>query len=119
MHIPDDRDALLTRKQGAAALTAAGYQTSAGTLSTKATRGGGPPFRHFGPRVLYRWGDLLDWAEGRLGPTVRTTAELDVLNGRPPALRSRKRPAARGTEAARRNTAESDAPPAFVAAPTD
>lgn len=78
MHTPDDPDALLTRKQAADALTARGYPTSERTLSTKATRGGGPPFRKFGPRALYRWGDLLDWAEGRLSPLRRSTSEADA-----------------------------------------
>jgi hypothetical protein len=74
-----DPDTLLTRKQAAEALTARGYPTSERTLSTKATRGGGPLFRHFGPRVLYRWADLLKWAESRLSPPLRATAESDGL----------------------------------------
>jgi hypothetical protein len=60
-----DRDALLTRDETAVALTAAGYPIRSATLGTKATRGGGPPFRRFGTRPLYRWGDVIDWAEGR------------------------------------------------------
>jgi hypothetical protein len=60
-----DRDALLTRDETAVALTAAGYPIRSATLCTKATRGGGPPFRRFGTRSLYRWGDAIDWAEGR------------------------------------------------------
>ena len=76
--LPTDRGALLTRRQAAEALTALGYPLSERTLSTKASRGGGPVFRHFGPRVLYRWGDLIDWAEGRLGPPCRSTSEADA-----------------------------------------
>jgi hypothetical protein len=60
-----DRDDLLTRDETAVALTAAGYPIRSATLGTKATRGGGPPFRRFGTRSLYRWGDAIDWAEGR------------------------------------------------------
>jgi hypothetical protein len=52
--IPQDRNTLLTRDATAAALTESGYPTSPKTLATKASRGGGPSFRHFGPRVLYR-----------------------------------------------------------------
>lgn len=78
MHIPDDSGTLLTRKQAADALTARGYPTSDRTLSTKATRGGGPPFRKFGPRALYRWADLLAWAEGRLSLPRRSTSEADA-----------------------------------------
>ena len=61
-HVPQDHDALLTRIQLADALTAAGYPTKARTLSTKATRGGGPPYRLYSSRALYRWGDALEWA---------------------------------------------------------
>ncbi len=64
--IPDDPDALLTRDQVAAALTAVGFPVKAKTLETKATRGGGPRYKLFGTRPLYRWGDVLCWAEQRL-----------------------------------------------------
>jgi hypothetical protein len=61
-----DRDDLLTRDETAVALTAAGYPIRSATLGTKATRGGGPPCRRFGTRSVYRWGDAIDWAEGRM-----------------------------------------------------
>ena len=77
MPIPTDPDTWLGRKPGAAALTEAGLPTSPATLATLASRGGGPVYRRYGPRVLYRWGDLLAWAESRLGPPIRSTAELD------------------------------------------
>jgi hypothetical protein len=79
--IPENPDALLTRDVVAAALTAKGYPVRAKTLSTLASRPGktgGPPFRHFGARVLYRWADALAWAEGRLTPPRRTTSEADA-----------------------------------------
>jgi len=44
-------DALLTRDQTAAALTARGFPIKAKTLSTKASRGGGPPY-HLAARPL-------------------------------------------------------------------
>jgi hypothetical protein len=75
---PADFDALLTRDAAAAALTAAGYPVRSKTLATKATRGGGPPFRRFGSRPLYRWGDLLDWARSRLGPKIQSTSDADI-----------------------------------------
>lgn len=78
--IPDNSDALLTRDAVAAALTERGFPVKAKTLSTKVTRGGGPPFRHFGARVLYRWGDALDWAQGRLTAPRTSTSEADVQN---------------------------------------
>ena len=71
-------DALLTRDQTAAALTEAGYPVRPKTLATKATRGGGPPYRLFGARPLYRWGDALAWAEGRMGMPRASTSEGDA-----------------------------------------
>jgi hypothetical protein len=41
-------DTLLRRKATAEALTAAGFPTAEKTLATKATRGGGPPYRKYG-----------------------------------------------------------------------
>ena len=77
--IPDNPDALLVRQDTATALTAAGYRISPKTLATMATRGGGPPYRLFGPRALYRWGDSLDWARSRVSAPRRTTSEADAL----------------------------------------
>jgi hypothetical protein len=76
--VPSDPETLLNRQDTAAALTSIGYFTSPATLATKATRGGGPPFRKFGRRPLYRWGDSLAWAEARLTPPMRTTSEADA-----------------------------------------
>jgi hypothetical protein len=76
--IPTESDARLTRDQTAAALTAAGFPTKSATLATKATRGGGPPFQRFGLRPLYRWGDVLAWAQSRLSKAVTSTSELDA-----------------------------------------
>jgi hypothetical protein len=78
MAIPIDSDSLLTRSGAAEALTEAGYPTARATLASMATRGGGPVYRHFGPRVLYRWCDLLDWAQSRLGRPIRSTSEQDA-----------------------------------------
>ncbi|MDE2576287.1 MAG: hypothetical protein KGL55_13350 [Rhodospirillales bacterium] len=76
--IPERSGALLTRNAVAAALTAAGYPVKAKTLATMATRGGGPPYRRFGARALYCWGDAVAWAEARLGALHRTTSEADA-----------------------------------------
>jgi hypothetical protein len=76
--IPDNPDTLLTRRAGAAALTEAGYPTASATLATRASRGGGPAYRRYGPRVLYRWADLLTWAEARLSTPMRSTSEADA-----------------------------------------
>jgi hypothetical protein len=79
--IPQDSDALLGRKETAAALTEAGYKVSAATLTTKASRGGGPPYQLFGPRALYRWGDSLEWARSRLSAPRRSAAEHAAAQG--------------------------------------
>jgi hypothetical protein len=73
--IPTNPDALLIRDHVAEALTEAGYPVRAKTLSTKATRGGGPPFRKFGSRCLYRWSDALRWAETQMSPLHGSTSE--------------------------------------------
>jgi hypothetical protein len=72
-----DPDELLRREPLANALTEAGFPTASATLATKATRGGGPPFRCYGRIPLYRWGDALAWAESRLSPLRRSTSEGD------------------------------------------
>ena len=76
--IPFGPDALLRRRAAAEALTEMGFPTSEKTLATKATRGGGPAYRLFGRIPLYRWGDLLDWAESRLSPPRRSASERDA-----------------------------------------
>jgi hypothetical protein len=76
--IPGNPDAFLTREQLAAALTEAGFPVRAKTLATKACRGGGPPYRLFGPRALYTWREGLGWAQSQLGPTIASTSELDA-----------------------------------------
>jgi hypothetical protein len=73
--VPDDPETLLTRAQAGAALRAAGFPISDKTLATKATRGGGPPYRRFGTRVLYRWADALTWAQSRLSDAHTSTSE--------------------------------------------
>jgi hypothetical protein len=75
---PGSLDAKLTRTQVGAALRAEGYPVADKTLSTLASRGGGPPYHRFGARVLYRWGDALAWAEARLSPPISSTSELDA-----------------------------------------
>jgi hypothetical protein len=81
MALPDP-DAQFTRDQLADELTKAGYPTTKTTLATKASRGGGPPFRKWGRRPIHRWGDALAWAQSRLGPVVRSSSELDVASRR-------------------------------------
>jgi len=72
--VPIDGADMLTRDAVAAALKAAGFPITAATLATKATRGGGPPYRLFGRRPLCEWGPTLEWARGRLSPPVPNTS---------------------------------------------
>jgi hypothetical protein len=74
--IPSDPEALLVREIAAQALTASGYPTTASTLATLASRGGGPEFHRYGPRPLYRWRTTLAWAQSRLSPPMRSTSEI-------------------------------------------
>ena len=74
-NLPDGLDTLLTRVRVASALSEAGYPVSPATLSTMATRGGGPPFAKWGPRAVYRWGDALDWARRRMSAPRSSTSE--------------------------------------------
>jgi hypothetical protein len=76
--IPYNPEALLTRNATAAALTAAGFPVKPATLATKATRGGGPAYRLFGSRPLYRWADAIAWAQSRLSAPIRNTSEADA-----------------------------------------
>jgi len=75
--IPTDPETLLTRDAMAAALTEAGFPVSPTTLATKACRGGGPPFRKFGPKPLYPWGSGTERPRPNLPRTVSATSELD------------------------------------------
>ena len=76
--VPASPDARLTRVATAAALSAAGFPVSAATLATKATRGGGPIYRLFGRKPLYRWSDALEWAAARTSRPVTSTSELET-----------------------------------------
>lgn len=76
--LPEDPETLLTRDQAATALTAAGFPIKPKTLATKASRGGGPPFRRFGAKPLYRWADCLEWARSRMSAPMRSTSEAEA-----------------------------------------
>ena len=79
-HHDIDPDAELSREDTAAELSRRGFRISPSTLATIAARRGaadrGPPFRAFGGRVYYRWGDAFSWAQGRTrqGPTASRAA---------------------------------------------
>ena len=75
---PGDPDAVLTRTQTARALTAAGFPVAPSTLSSKACRGGGPAYRVFSGKALYRWGDALAWAQASATAPRGSTSEVDT-----------------------------------------
>lgn len=56
-------------------LTQQGYKTAPRTLSKLRCIGGGPKFRRFGRRVLYRASDLTAWAESRTSGPLKNTSE--------------------------------------------
>ena len=72
---PYDDDAKLTRQQLGPALTKAGYPIAPPTLASLVTRGGGPPYCLFGGRALYRWGEAIAWARGRMTAPRRSSSE--------------------------------------------
>jgi hypothetical protein len=75
---PENPNALLRRGELAKALSAAGFPTSPSTLATKASRGGGPPFRSYGRIPLYRWGDALSWAQSRMSAPRRASSSMEA-----------------------------------------
>ncbi|HEY3910622.1 MAG TPA: DNA-binding protein [Stellaceae bacterium] len=62
------------RKGAAVFLAGQGFEISAATLATMATRGGGPVFQRFGRKPVYTEDDLLAWATGRLSPPMTSTS---------------------------------------------
>ena len=63
------------RKEAARFLTERGYRIAPATLAKLACVGGGPPFRSWGRKPLYREADLLTWAEGRTTGLRRSTSD--------------------------------------------
>jgi len=76
IRVPADPDAFLTRDRVVIALNEIGFPVTVATLATKATRGGGPPYRLFGKKPLYRWSEALAWAEAKLSAPRCNTSEL-------------------------------------------
>jgi hypothetical protein len=70
--------ALLRRYDCAITLTQIGFPVSPKTLATMASRGGGPPYHKFGRAVVYRWSEVLAWAEARLSPPITSSSEVDA-----------------------------------------
>lgn len=81
--VPLDPYAELKRRQAAETLTKIGRPIAYATINTMASRGASrdkrPPYRLFGRRAIYRWGDLLKWSEGRITETRSTAIEGAVF----------------------------------------
>ena len=69
---------LLTRAEAARFLQERGYPVAMRTLATLVSRGGGPLYRRFGQRALYRAEDLITWAEGHCSPPRCSSAGADA-----------------------------------------
>ena len=70
--LPDS--AMLRREELALALTSQGFPMSASNLCLLAHRGTGPSYFKFGGRVLYNWGESLQWAKNKLEARTCTRA---------------------------------------------
>ena len=56
-----------------------GLPMTEGTLATSAVRGRGPPFHHWGSRVVYDWSECLEWARAKLTPAAKSTSHTSVM----------------------------------------
>jgi len=65
----------LTRPEIAEFLTQQGFPTPKGTLQKLASVGGGPPYRIYGNKALYRPPEALAWARSRLSEPRFSTSK--------------------------------------------
>jgi hypothetical protein len=65
----------LDTRQASDFLTERGYKTAPATLNKKRCVGGGPEFELFGRRPLYKEAALLEWAQARTTPPLRSTSD--------------------------------------------
>ncbi len=65
---------IFTRTQAARFLQSHGLRTTAASLATMATRGGGPRFLKFGRYAQYRRCDLLEWMNLRCSGLLDSTS---------------------------------------------
>lgn len=73
---------LLRRSEAAHHISEKHFPCSPRTLAKLAVIGGSPPFRKAGRIPLYAVSDLDEWARGKLGPRVSSTAELRQATSR-------------------------------------
>jgi hypothetical protein len=62
-------------RQASTFLTERGWRTAPATLNKKRCVGGGPKFELFGRRPLYTERALLEWAQARTTPPLRSTSD--------------------------------------------
>lgn len=63
----------VTRGEAARLLSSWGLITKPNTLATKASRGGGPPYRYYGGRALYETAELRNWALQAVSESASST----------------------------------------------
>lgn len=66
----------LTRVEAIRYLSDRGIPIAKNTLSTLATRGGGPIYRRFGRQVVYLPSELDSWVAEKLSAPRRSTSEI-------------------------------------------
>jgi hypothetical protein len=71
-----DGAVLLDRRAAAEFLTSKGYRIAVATLAKLACIGGGPLFKHWGRKPIYRTTDLLEWVEAKTSGPKRSTSEV-------------------------------------------
>ena len=81
----------MTRAEAARYITDHWFPCSPKTLAKVAVVGGGPCFRKVGRAPLYSEASCDTWAEGKIGPLVRSTAELTCACRGPNAAGKRLR----------------------------
>ncbi len=70
----------LTRLEAAEYVTSRGIPLAKNTLQKMATVGGGPLYRRFGNRSLYKAKDLDAWIAERVSSPRRSTSEVEGCN---------------------------------------
>jgi hypothetical protein len=75
---PGDKN-FLSRGEAARMLSSWGLITAAGTLATKACRGGGPPYHLYNGRAIYEATALRTWALTTVSVAASSTTEHAAL----------------------------------------
>jgi hypothetical protein len=73
-----ETQSFLDEREAARFLSERGYKMAPATLATKRSRGGGPRFRRFGPRIIYEPSELLEWAGSLLSEPAASTSEHEA-----------------------------------------